>query len=233
VDTFARIVEINDEFPDLVGGVAAIGTPKHTELDDAFFPALRAWGAANKVDPEWLLLVLYLESTLHPDVGNSLGYVGLNQLNSSYLRSAFHTEPADYLTWSASEQMIHVVGPWLKRALRGVVPQSIGHLYAFNIAPSIAYAHGAPETVIFSSPTKEYQKNSGLDYDKSGSITIGDFNKFFERLATRADYKKALARLRASTSLSIPAKPWTVPAAAAIAIVGAGLGLGIFFAVRS
>src|SRR5581483_11063115 len=85
----ARVVDVAFDFPELFGRPNVGGAPPPTTLDQAFYPELVRWGSANSTPPAWMLTVLYLESRLNPHIGNALGYVGLNQLASSYLRAQF------------------------------------------------------------------------------------------------------------------------------------------------
>jgi hypothetical protein len=176
------------------------GAPcKPNDLDDAAFPAIVELAKALGVPPHWVLLVFYLESRLNPHVGNSAGYVGLNQLKGSYLRSQFGVEPAAYLLWSASEQIKKVISPWYLDTyamFSPAVPTTAGGLYALNIGPARVKSGGySPGTVIYKSPEKNYTSNKGLDFNKDGTITIGDFDAFLTRLAEEAPYKAAAAKL--------------------------------------
>ncbi len=197
----ARVVDVRQDFPELFGGIAIGGAATTTQIDGPrFYPALVRWGSANKTPPDWMLQVFYLESRLNPHIGNALGYVGLNQLASTYLRAQFGVDPTDYLTWQASEQLERVIGPWYARAraqfLGGRAPRSPGTLYALNIAPARVLSQGdSPSSVMYASPSREYQANAGLDDNHDGQITIGDFDAFMAKLTTQAPYKAARAEL--------------------------------------
>lgn len=173
-------------------------------LDAAFFPALVDLGHQTNTPPEWFLNLFYLESRLDPKAGNSLGYVGLNQIASAYLRK-MGVNPADYRTWSASRQLTEVAGPWLKNQVLGYLkktPKSPGVLYALNFYPLSVKTRGDnPDSVIVSkfasspSEVNAYNKNSGLDYDKNGTITISDLDAKLASLAREAPYQAELKKL--------------------------------------
>lgn len=243
-DASARVVDVAADFPELFGGNVGApvgGAPPKSQLDGpAFFPKLIAWGAANSVPPEWMLTVFYLESRLNPHIGNALGYVGLNQLASAYLRAQFGVDPVDYLTWQASQQLEKVVGPWYGKAIKqflGRPPRSPGAVYGINIAPARIQSQGdGPNAVMYSSPSREYQANAGLDVNHDGVITVGDFDAFMDKLTTQAPYKAALAELRTyqtpatssgASASSIGAGWGTALAAVAVAMLFGGAAIVI------
>jgi murein DD-endopeptidase MepM/ murein hydrolase activator NlpD len=79
----------------------------------------------------------------------------------------------------------------------------MGALYALNIAPGRVKTQGdSAGAVMYSSPSKEYQSNAPLDIDRSGSITIGDFDAFMARLQKEPLYQAAKAKLDAATGPS-------------------------------
>ena len=171
-------------------------------LDDAFYPALRAWGEANGVEPSWLLIVIYQESFFDPSQHSpSFKYVGINQINRHYLASHYHVAHDDYLTWPASRQLIEVAGPWysdkLKESKLGRPPRSPGVFYAYNLAPSVVSAKGdAPDVILYASPSSAYVQNSGLvDRPKDGTLRIYDLDTHLFKRSKESTFQKALAKL--------------------------------------
>jgi len=228
----ARVVDVAREFPELFGGDLVGGLARGANVDaDAFYPALIAWGEANRTPPEWLLRVFYLESRINPHVGNALGYVGLNQLAGTQLRAQFHVEPSDYLTWSASRQLREVVGPWYTRAIGsslGHPPRSPGTLYALNLAPGRVKTRGdAPGAIMYAAGSSEYAANALLDVDRSDTITIGDFDAFMTRLSTQAPYRAAAADLERYKSSATASNAWKW--ALGIALGAAAIAGGIYY----
>lgn len=177
-------------------------------LDSAFFPALLRWSSSVGVPPNWGLLIFYLESGLNPAARNAFGYEGLNQIHESYLRRFFGIDPVAYLSFTATEQLTRVAGPWLAREIRdnlGRAPRSVGSLYALNFWPAGVRAHGdGPSSVLVransSDPHEQraYQANRGLDFNHDGTITISDLDLLFERISKQPAYQAAERMLLAT-----------------------------------
>lgn len=167
-------------------------------LDAAFFPALAAYSDAP---PSWVLLVLDSESGLNPAALNSLGYAGLNQISSTFLRSK-GIDPNDYVTWPASRQLTQVVLPFISAQVAFLKPQTVstpGVLYGLNFLPGRVKSNGTSEnSVLTQSPEAYYTANKGLDFNKDGSITIGDLDAFLYKLSKTQGYQNALAQLQAA-----------------------------------
>lgn len=172
------------------------------KLDADFFTKLRDYSRDLGVPADWMLLVFYLESRLDPQAHRpGSNYWGLSQINGKYLHDDFGVDPNDYGSWSASEQL-DVIMPWYAATLMhylGHTPSSPGVLYALNLAPGVVRTRGdGADVVLYASPSIEYQKNSGLDVDKNGTITIGDLDTFMQGLAKQPAYRAAVAELGVS-----------------------------------
>jgi hypothetical protein len=196
-----------------------------TTLDAAAYPAivqLAAQTGGAGVPPEWYLAIFALESGLQPGIGNSMGYVGLNQLSSAQLQSIFHVAPADYLTWPASRQITQVITPWYTNAVKIALnraPRSLGALYAINLAPGIVQQKGDdPSVVLYASGSAAYAANKPLDFNGDGAITISDLDAFLAKVQARAPYTTALPLLKAAETPA-NAFPWKTAIASA-ALVG-------------
>lgn len=201
-------------------------------LDRDFWPALLKLGAETGTPPEWFLRFFYLESRLDPSAANKYGYVGLNQLGSSYLRR-HGIDPADYKTWLASQQM-KVIAPFMKAQLRllSAPPTSPGVLYALNLWPAGVKRGTSADTVLIRSNStdpyevKAYNANRPLDYDGSGAITIGDLDAVLNRLAGARDYQAA------RMLLAVEKPPSAALPVLLFGVVGAILGMGGTFVLR-
>ena len=211
-------------------------------LDAAFFPALATFGNSLGVPAEWFLNFFLLESQFDPSAWNGR-YAGLNQLDSHYLDKVLHIDATDYRTWSASEQLVHVIIPFFKGQLRtylgSELPTSPGVLYALNLFPNAVKTRGtSPDTVIIdsnsSSPdeVRAYYANSnngtpdrnghcGLDYDCNGVITIADLDAKLADLTKLSVYQAALKELYAAG-----ATPWVSPPQWVVNLVTHKLTLG-------
>jgi hypothetical protein len=184
-----------------------------TNLDQAFYPALRQLAHDVGVPPSWFLLIFYLESTLNPASHTpNTRYYGLNQMDRDELARR-NVVPEEYLTWPASVQMNGVITPWYVSTVRsygrGKVPASPGVLYAYNLAPGNVYTRGQTEdTVLYAKAgptafeTSAYNQNAGLDVDHSNTITIRDLDTILLRKAREAPFRIALAELGVEESLS-------------------------------
>lgn len=202
-------------------------------LDTEFYPALWAMSSRLSTRPEFLLLTWYAESGLNPQSQNSLGYTGLNQLDSGYLRR-LGVDPSEYRLRPASGQL-SIIETFLRPLVvlnhGGFV--SAANAYAANFWPvSLARGNG-PSVVIVSAngPDGEpaaYRANSGLDFDKNGRITVGDLANHLAKLSGRADYKAALAALYAVCPPGVsctPVDPVPAPSQQGRS-VGQGLSVG-------
>ena len=84
-------------------------------VDAAFAAALwNPFYAKTGIRPEWIVPVLASESGLNPAVQNLQGYpyYGINQISATYLQ-ARGIDPQSYLGWSASQQLVQVVTPYM------------------------------------------------------------------------------------------------------------------------
>lgn len=129
---------------------------------------------ATGARPEFVIPVLSFESGLNPGSSNSLGYSGLNGINSAFLQ-ARGIDPSAYLTWPASQQLEQVVLPYLQgvASIYGGFTSGI-RVYQANFYPaSLRYAKGLDD-VIVKSPDPAYTYNAIFDKAKKGWITPRD-----------------------------------------------------------
>jgi hypothetical protein len=173
-------------------------------LDAASFPVLWQISDATGVRPEWLLPVLYNESGFEPSRPNDQGYpyYGLNQIAGTWL--ADHgIGVSDYLTWPASEQLSTVVLPYVANqvakygALRSGVKVALANAYPAALAhasnlSSTVYCKPAGGCPVGRS-SDAYCANAGLDFDKSGCVTIKDLATWVRRAATATPVRSAIA----------------------------------------
>lgn len=134
------------------------------------------------------------ESGLDPSACNALGYVGLNQVSSGYLVK-HGIDPSDYVTWSASQQLQQVVLPFIDAQIHylGKPITSPGVLYGLNFLPARVKERGtSPSSVLTSFPEDYYTKNTVLDTNGDGAITIGDLDARLYKLSQSAGYRTVL-----------------------------------------
>jgi len=194
-------------------------------LDAAAYPIL----ASMPTRPEYLIPVLFSESGLRPDVQNSLGYAGLNQISPSYLAS-WGIDPADYLTWPASRQLQLVVKPYLQNVIDRYGPLNSGtRTYQANFLPATLATARSLSSVLATRGSDVYDANSGFDTAGKGTITVQDLANFVAKAAAAPAVKNAIAKTYAVSGGS-PRDPvygtdfmkWT-PAKVIVAAAAAGV----------
>lgn len=179
-------------------------------LDDASYDAFWRISDVTGIRPEYLIPVLFSESGLRPEIRNALGYSGLNQISQAWL-IAHRIDPADYLTWVASRQLLEVVLPYMQAQIGWVGNQlhSGARAYQANFYPaSLRHVNKTLDDVIVASPSAAYAANKGLDVGSKGSITVRDLAIFVARAAKAAPVKAALQRtyaLRPTEMMQDPA----------------------------
>lgn len=170
--------------PLLHGAPIAASSPSYviTPNDVATLVSL---SEAHGIDPIDVAAVLYLESagfnpaSLGP--GGLGNYTGLNQMSVANL-SSFGIAPADWVTYSAAEQLPYVFKFWqsLQSFNNGAFPQNAAVLAALNLLPGNYKMSGAasnPNAPIASNPSIYYTKNTYYDPDGTGSITLNTIAK--------------------------------------------------------
>ena len=161
-------------------------------LDAASYPALWAIFAKTGIRPEWLLPVLQSESGLNPGAPNSAGYpyYGINQISGSYLQKR-GISPADYLTWPASQQLLQVVLPYMASQVAAFGPLRSGtRVYQSNFLPASLKTATELSSVLATRPaggcpagitSNVYCANAVFDWQKKGTITVGDLAHFVSK----------------------------------------------------
>lgn len=190
-------------------------------LDPAAYPELWKIFAKTGGDlrPEYLLPVMYGESSLSPNAENADHY-GLNQIDGDSLRSR-GIDPADYKTWPASRQLRQVVGPFFENQVQSNGPIRSGtRLYQANFLPAtLALATDFQDTVVAKggkrfggAEASFYDSNIVLDIGTSsdpigrdglhhkGRITVGD-------LAARVAAMSQVPAVEKAIALAYQAKP--------------------------
>lgn len=158
-----------------------------SQLDDAFFIKLNEMCGRLGVNPKDMLAIMQLESGLNPHAVNpKYSARGLNQITWTTLKGLGWkgNDREEFGKMSAEEQL-----PWVEKYFRSVIDHSgkggnlnsAALLYVANFWPAAlrnpAVRQGDPSAVIITEAgnPKEYAANLGLDADKDGKITYGDF----------------------------------------------------------
>jgi hypothetical protein len=186
-------------------------------LDSAAYAAFWEVTSATGIKPEWLIAVLNAESGLRPDIVNSIGCAGLNQLCHDWLTKLGFTAQS-YAALPASEQLRQGVLPYMADAVHRYGPIRSGtRLYQANYLPAtmsaataaaagVGYAKSLGDTLT-SSPSPYYTQNKGFDTAGKGYITLQDLANAVARSAVQPQVQQAIrdtyaARDTASASAS-------------------------------
>jgi hypothetical protein len=153
------------------------------------------WNAGGP-RPEYLLPVLYSESGFDPSTPNRAGapYYGIGQTAGTTLADA-GVSVSDFLTWPASEQISHFVGPYFLSASRSYGPiRSGARAYQANFLPATLASARALDSVVSQSGDPYYASNQGLDWQHKGAITVRDLAHFIEHAARTPSVQAAIAQ---------------------------------------
>ena len=195
--------------------------------------ALWAGYLAGKLPrPEYLLPCLYSESGFSPSVTNSIGCIGLNQL----CPFAWPI-PAGYASWSASQQIAGPITSMFGQLIAKYGPLNSGtRTYLANFLPAYLPKATSLSSVLATQGSAVYNANTGLDWQKKGTITVGDLSHFIARAASNATVKSAIAQTYAlapsgvggmrdpvyGTDFSAPSPLWQKALIAAAGLTVAG-----------
>ena len=137
--------------------------------DTAFLGEVKRVSQKYQIKEGDLLGLLASESRFDPAAGEIGDHVGLIQFGVSEARSVGTTQDA-LKKMSRAEQMKYVDKYFETRKLKKGA--GAGQLYATVFAPE--YASGDPNTVLYSSPSREYASNAPLDSNRDGKITVAE-----------------------------------------------------------
>ena len=170
----------------------------------AFGVVLWAGYDAGKLPrPEYLIPVLYSESGLNPAIVNSIGCAGINQL----CPFAWPI-PAGYTSWTASQQLAGPVTSMFGQLIAKYGPLNSGtRVYIANFLPADLPQATSLGYVLARRGGAVYAANSGLDFQKDGSITVGDMAHFVSKAASSSYVKQIIAQTYALRSGESPEDP--------------------------
>lgn len=137
--------------------------------------------------PDWPAAVLYSESDFNPRVKNpSTGFQGLIQFSTDNLR-AFGLSPAqiDKFTKLTPAQQMKYVDRYFTAWRPATGWESRAQMYQSTFMPgTLKWKGSAPDAVLAKKGQPEYDLNTVLDRDKSGTITVSDLE---QRIAERLE----------------------------------------------
>ena len=233
------------------GGYDCSKRPPPYQWSSADYDALRAAAKKLNCNEEDLLLVLWAESTLIPNIAHCIGgqpsAIGLNQITWSPAAKAMgmtKTEWLSMLDMTPAEQLPYVVR-YFEHSNGGkpfVKSPDLVTLYQYNIAPGTVpneviytakYACPCPSNASLWPSDDNYCHNSGLDKNKDCVITRTDLADVLAAKSKAGGYQKALAELRGTTPVK-PASgggsyaPSEGSGLAAIVLLGTVVGGGLY-----
>ena len=164
-------------------------------LPDDALAALWALYDASGIRPEYVLPVLYYESSFRPDALNAPTEAsGLGQDLGVYLRRK-GIDPTDYRTWSAAEQIDRVIAPRLTTLAKHYgIPRSATRVYQSNFMPATLATAPALWSPVAWAGSQEYASNPHVDRIGKGSITVSDFAALVASVKNAPELKNAIAR---------------------------------------
>lgn len=135
---------------------------------------------ALKINPNWLMIVMYSESGLNSRIVNSIGAVGLIQFLPA-TAYGLGTTPYALQQMSNVSQLNYVYKYFAPKAGKY---KSVYDLYLYAFYPN---AVGRPDSwIVGSDQGMNYarlvgQQNSGFDLDKNGYVTVGEFKSYIKQ----------------------------------------------------
>ena len=170
---------------------------------DEFLARLKAEASRLGSDPAVFLPTLYFESKgLNPAAVSPDGkHFGLNQLSAGWLRS-HGIDPADYVRWTDAAQV-----PEVMRFVRYLMHNFTAgepfadpvRFYIANFLPGRLSRATSDDAVLTQEGEIFYERNKGLDVDKTGTITVGDIRRKMAQTEGLSGYQLVLVRLRKIT----------------------------------
>lgn len=161
---------------------------KVPENRQAFGAKVQQIARALRVDPNWLMLVMYHESRFNHRVINSIGCVGLIQF--CLPMQQFGLTASQLANMSNLQQLDYVYKFFAPRAGQYKSFRDM-HLYAFypvafSQRNNLSYVFGSEGNF---SPAVLAQQNAIFDVNKNGSITMGEFTKYANDYASKFGVK--------------------------------------------
>lgn len=139
----------------------------------AFIEKITDVAAALQIDPNWLMIVIRVESagTFDPKIQNAgSGATGLIQFLPSTARNLGTTVQA--LAAMTAVQQLDFVEKYFRYVNAVGRMRDVFDVYLAVFSPAFL---GRPDsTVAYSSPSKAYTLNKALDGNNDGKITVGD-----------------------------------------------------------
>jgi hypothetical protein len=160
-------------------------------------PALAALWAlfdVTGIRPEWVLPVLWIESTFDPSLQNRQGapYFGIGQTSGQWLTD-HGIAPADFLTWTADAQIRAAVAPYFVAVVQRFGPIRSGvRAYQANFLPATLPTARGLQQIVTVRGEPAYNANRALDFMRDGAITLSDLAEVVAVAARRPEVQAAI-----------------------------------------
>lgn len=153
----------------------------HTPMPTVFEAKVRKVAELLKVQPEWLMAVMYSECRFDHDQFNhkGSGAVGLIQFMPATAKE-MGTSTAALSRMTHEEQL-----DWVYAYMEGYRKKYGDYKSLCDFYLAILYPKARTGDMcytLYESPSKAYKQNSGLDEDKDGRVTVGDIDRRMKRL---------------------------------------------------
>lgn len=147
----------------------------------AFADKVYEVSARLAIEPEWLMAVMYAESSFEATVFNrkGSGAVGLIQFMPATARE-LNTSPNQLAQMTAIEQLDYVYRYFAQVMDRYGTYESLTDLYLAVLYPKARKQD--PCFLLYAKPSQAYRMNKGLDENKDGVVTVSDIDKRMKRL---------------------------------------------------
>lgn len=166
-----------------------------------FLEAVNKYAEKLQIPADWLMAVMYSESSLNPQSKNDLGYVGLIQFGEA-TRKDLGVTKEKILGMNGTSQMEYVYKYFSPFAERGLINE-FTDLYLITFYPNAGKRFGGtlkkPDDWKF--PSKVTEANPGIWtnkdttlFDKSEDISIGSFKKWAESKISAEDKNKIVGK---------------------------------------
>jgi hypothetical protein len=177
-----------------VGGNAPLEKPGLFLMEEAsafvqdlegFENKVRKIGKTLRVPPEWLMAVMYSESKFDAGVANfkGSGAIGLIQWMPATAKE-MNTSPEKLKSLPPVEQLDYVYDYLQTVRRRYCEYESLTELYLGILYPKALDQDQC--YTLYSTPSRAYKQNSGLDENKDGRVTVSDIDKRMKRKFPKA-----------------------------------------------
>lgn len=149
----------------------------------SFIESVENYSAKLGIDPSWWMFMFDLESGLNPNIENSIGCVGLNQMCPDYSGGSYKTvggkriDLATFKAMNGTKQMDIIYEFFKPKAGQF---KNFKDLYLYNFLPGY---FGRDESTVL--PSWAIPDNPAFDVNKDGKFTIKELNGYLEDRARR------------------------------------------------